>query len=153
MNWMQAVMDAKKTGAMYPGDHLQEGMTMNKQELIEKIAGKRYCSTDTVAMILESIDAEGWLHDPDQVPGRTITEGELSRKLANVPPYADNAVWLRAVLNALGITVVPDPEPTNAEKLAGLLSECMGDVHDDRQSIADFLDARGVKVSGGNDDH
>ena len=86
----------------------------------------------------------------DQVPGRTITESELSQKLANVPPYADEAVWLRAVLNALGVTVVPDPEPTNAEKWAKFLRK----VNPTSVMIDDYakaIDAAGVKAPGGDD--
>lgn len=46
----------------------------DKQELIKKIADGLFYNQDTVEVIADAIEAEGWLRDPDQVPGRTITE-------------------------------------------------------------------------------
>lgn len=53
-----------------------------------------------------------------------------------------------------GITVIPDPEPTNAQSIDGLLTEfthlnasCGGEWGD--HDLAEFLDARGVKAPEG----
>ena len=56
----------------------------------------------------------------DQVPGRTITESEYSTVVEWAKSYALNGWKGRTVLAEVGITVVPDPEPTNAEKLEQL---------------------------------
>ena len=61
-----------------------------------------------------------WLDtNPDQVPGRTITASEFDEAVescvtedATVPPHTFAA--------RLGVVCVPDPEPTNAEKLEQL---------------------------------
>lgn len=51
----------------------------------------------------------------DQVPGRTITESRLAEVLADENWTFTPTHYFR-VFSRLGITVVPDPEPTNAEK-------------------------------------
>ena len=65
-------------------------------------------------------DVLRWLdRHPEKVPGRTITAGEvgqwshLIRGDVETPSIID-------FLEALGITVVPDSKPTNAEKLEQL---------------------------------
>lgn len=100
--------------------------------------------------VLRCLDEYAAEH-PDQVPGRTIMESELSWRLANVPPYADKAVWLRAVLNILDITVVPDPEPTNAEKLADYVRQ-MDLAPMSPKECGKWLDEQGVKAPGGDDE-
>lgn len=87
---------------------------------------------------------------PDQVPGRTITESE-SKGLFDTARRGINH-W-PAALEFTGFTVVPDPEPTNAELIDELLAEfahlnasCGGEQGD--HDLAEFLDARGVKAGG-----
>ena len=61
-----------------------------------------------------------WLDEhPDRAPGRTITASEFDEAVescvtedATVPPHTFAA--------RLGVVCVPDPEPTNAEKLEQL---------------------------------
>lgn len=90
----------------------------------------------------------------DRVPGRTITASEFDEAVescitedATVPPHK--------FAERLGVVCVPDPEPTNAEKLAQL--------HDQytrfpvqhlpgNGSFADYLDHKGVKAPGGGDE-
>lgn len=134
---------------------------MNKQELIEKIADKHYCSTETAEMILASIDAEGWLRNPDQVPGRTITRSKYRDTLdraVKVSGYGDD--WERGFGTGLAVSgtkVVPDPEPTNAEKLEAALRTHFGPgaFTVECSSLSRFLDGVGVKApeAGGDDEH
>ena len=66
-------------------------------------------------------------------------------------------------LEALGITVVPDPEPTNAEKLeaklkAFALEVCVSEhqlelARSSAPELAAWLDEHGVKAPGTNNDH
>lgn len=89
---------------------------------------------------------------PDQVPGRTITESEYRHAMLAATDTEDFDA--EELLRRLGLTVVPDPDPTNAEKLAIYLG-----LHDldalTQAGVAEFaqqLDADGVKAPGGDDD-
>lgn len=94
-------------------------------------------------------DALRWLDEhPDQVPGRTITESDFCEAVDKAHAWTDEG-FARTVLNRLGITVIPDPKPTNAELLEQL--------HDQYRmfpaqhlpgngSLADYLDHKGVKA-------
>lgn len=92
-----------------------------------------------------------WLQmHPDQAPGRTITVSEISKAFGT-----EYVAWARLCLARIGVTVVPDPEPTNAQSLSKLLEEfaqlnasCGGEQGD--HDLAEFLDARGVRA--GSDD-
>lgn len=123
---------------------------MNKQELIEKIADKWINAEPIVNMI----DEMGWLRNPDQVPGRTITESDYSDISEWARNYRTRGHEGRAVLSNLGITVVPDPPSTNAERLGRLYREWISD-----KSIEDsfgvYLDRHGVRApeAGGDDEH
>lgn len=86
---------------------------------------------------------------PDQVPGRTMTESEISKAFGT-----EYVAWARLCLARIGITVVPDPEPTNAELLARDLDELNRDgflIHNrHKEMIANLLIERGwVKQAGG----
>lgn len=95
-----------------------------------------------------------WLQmHPDQVPGRTITVSEISKAFG--PEYV---AWARMCLARIGVTVVPDPEPTNAEKLAEAITNAahgvgIGSTTANIKTIAERLDEAGVKAPGGDDDH
>ena len=103
-----------------------------------------------------------WLDEhPDQVPGRTIAESELrvvaGRLFARWPDLGVFMGHLQRELSDLGITVVPDPEPTNAERLVEMIRGNGYDIrHNGNRSgsvaLALDLDARGVKAPGGDDD-
>ena len=56
----------------------------------------------------------------DQVPGRTITAGEVGRWSHLINGRYIETPSIIDFLEALGITVVPDSKPTNAEKLEQL---------------------------------
>lgn len=91
-----------------------------------------------------------WLDDhPDQVPGRTITKSEIEASVVHArqcASFTTNPVgFVRSALDILGITVVPDPEPTNAERLADVLREFWTPVEDPTE-FAELLDERGVKA-------
>ena len=96
-----------------------------------------------------------WLDaHPDQAPGRTITESEFK---AGFGIYSEP--WAREVLIGFGITVVPDPEPTNAEKIEQLLwsinKEHEGECLEGEAAVrawSEALDEAGVKAPGGDDD-
>ncbi len=111
---------------------------MSKQELARRIVRDMGYDYQTVRNIIDGIAFEGWLHDPDQVPGRTITESEISKAFG--PEYV---AWARMCLARIGITVVPDPEPTNAERLEAALLEAW-DGHRSMSDVADLLDLKGV---------
>lgn len=93
--------------------------------------------------------------NPGQVPGRTITESDYSDITEWARDYIDRGWEGRTVLADAGITIVPDPEPTNAELLAELIREIGYDIrHNGRLSgsnaLALDLDSRGVKAAGGS---
>lgn len=98
-----------------------------------------------VAMALHWLDEH-----PDQVPGRTITRSEYRDTLngaVKVSGYGDD--WERGFNTGLivsGMKVVPDPEPSNAELIQKAVDEW--EESGDRCSLADWLDARGVKAGG-----
>lgn len=73
----------------------------------------------------------------DQVPGRTITESEFQEVVRSHKSIRD-------LVKMLGITVTPDPEPTNAEKWVKFCSSKMGLDLDPWQ--ANVLDKAGVKA-------
>lgn len=101
-------------------------------------------------------DVLRWLDEhPDQVPGRTITESafleaceyeDQTHRASSPHTYAERVMF------ALGVTVVPDPEPTNTEKLKDLIWD-EGRVSGRRaQALAEYLDCLGVKAPGGDND-
>ena len=100
-------------------------------------------------------DTLKWLDEhPDRAPARTITESELIQ-LWQVTVEGRNIDDFAQELKDNGITVVPDPEPTNRDRLQGWLVEfaernasCGGERGD--CGLAEFLDAHGVKAPGGD---
>ena len=122
-------------------------------DLQHKLVNDVYAELGTISKhsqdVIDYLMRHGWIRTPaeaeaaarGEVSGRTITESELSRKLVNVPPYAHDAVWLRAVLYALGITVVP--EPADVEKITHLILENSSDM--DPKFIAEMLVENGVR--------
>ncbi|MGO3021937.1 MAG: hypothetical protein ACTIIH_01705 [Brevibacterium sp.] len=116
------------------------------REIFSDLRDKAGTARISVADVLEWLDEH-----PDQVPGRTITESEWSEYVNST-----NGKYLAGadLLEKAGITVVPDPEPTNAEKLASHVLRITDDLYiglsqDDIDKIAKWLDAQGVKVTGG----
>ena len=95
-----------------------------------------------------------WLQmHPGQVPGRTITEQQLIQ-LWQVTVEGRNIDDFAQELKDNGITVVPDPEPTNAEKLEALYDQWLeSDAPACRVSFHQFMDDAGVKAPGGDDEH
>lgn len=97
-----------------------------------------------------------WLdQNRDKVPGRTITESGC-HDLYHAAYYGAKA--FRGELEDQGFAFIADPEPTNAEKLTKLIREIGYDIrHNGNRSgpvaLALDLDARGVKASGGDDEH
>ena len=86
--------------------------------------------------------------NPDQAPGRTITESE-SKDLFSTARRG-LGYWPDA-LERTGITVAPDPEPepTEAEKLAKIISEYT--YNSEPQALAEALVRAGVRASGGGE--
>src|SRR5690625_6118304 len=66
-----------------------------------------------------------WLDENiDQVPGRTITESEFNWRTSLCSEL--EAYWFKVGYFAAGGNIVPDPEPTNAEKLDKIMEEWPG---------------------------
>lgn len=92
-----------------------------------------------------------WLDEhPEAVPSPpakpAITESEIAKAFG--PEYV---AWARMCLARIGITVAPDPEPTNVERLRALYMEW------EREgprtlAFAEWMDIRGVTAPGGEDD-
>lgn len=93
-----------------------------------------------------------WLdRNPDQVPGLTMPESEMEHKCATYGSAYETG------FRQAGGVVIPDPEPTNRDRLQGWLVEfaernasCGGERGD--CDLAEFLDAHGVKAPGGDDE-
>ena len=93
---------------------------------------------------------------PDEVPGRTITESEFRKLYLGVPPYKDYLSYAKALAMSLGITVVPDPEPTNAGKLEADIRALLQEPSQSfsiARDLAEKLDTAGwTKAPGGDDE-
>ena|SRR5699024_2549407 len=95
-----------------------------------------------------------WLDEnPELAPGRTITESEMDAKWDEAagigkPNFTST---VHRFTQLLGFDVIPDPEPTNAELIAGIIRNI-----DDWQSItspellAKYLNTAGVTVDKEN---
>lgn len=122
-------------------------MTEKYIDLHDEIADSIHWDA-TVADTLKWLDA-----NPDQAPGRTITASEFERIVEScetddytVPPHTFAA--------RLGVVCVPDPEPTNAEKLVEDLAGIYGAnlTWTAKVAISEALTERGwVKAPGGDD--
>ena len=95
-----------------------------------------------------------WLQmRPDRAPGQTITEQQLIQ-LWQVTVEGRNIDDFAQELKDNGITVVPDPEPTNAELLVEDLAGIYGAnlTWTAKIAISEALAERGwVKAPGGDD--
>lgn len=101
-------------------------------------------------------EALGWLdRNPDQLPSRkiTLTESEvevIGRDAINYfKPGGTWADWARAVFMSADFPIVPDPEPTNAERIKALLKQAPVQSID---AWATYLNDNGVKAPGGDDE-
>lgn len=83
---------------------------------------------------------DDWVPVPDQAPGRTITESEFHE---TADAHRNGGIGWQELSDGLGITVVPDPEPTNAEKLANVYREWYGG-DEVPTSLIRFMDQAGV---------
>ncbi|MFE1082465.1 hypothetical protein [Brevibacterium sediminis] len=89
-----------------------------------------------------------WLdRHPDQVPGRTITESRVKEKLLRRGIEFVNG-WPAAMIE-LGATVIPDPEPTNFERLEDLVDQWRKGPQ--YKTLTQYLDDCGVKAPGGDE--
>lgn len=88
-----------------------------------------------------------WLDEhPDQVPGQTITLGEVRSD-----PHYVTGDYQNGYVNgfvAAGGRVIPDPVPTNAEKLEQIIMRVDADRRGGYETFAGALDAAGVKAPG-----
>ena len=94
-----------------------------------------------------------WIdQNPDQVPGRTITESEMDAKWdeATGTGKPNLVSTVHRFTQLLGFDVIPDPELTNAEKLNELICQATGSTN--APLLADYLDEAGVRAPGGDDD-
>ena len=81
---------------------------------------------------------------PGQAPGRTITESQIAEAFGDEYHY-----WAKRRLSRIGITVVPDPEPTNADKATADL-ETWGIHRAKALELGPWLAGQGwVKAPGG----
>ena len=126
-------------------------------DLYETIADDMLIRPDEVSVsrcVLEWLDEH-----PDQVPGRTITASEFDEAVESCVTE-DATVPTHTFAARLGVVCVPDPEPTNAEKLEALLEG--GDINAQwglrgggvmfARELAHALDEAGVKAPGGDDE-
>lgn len=76
---------------------------------------------DSIPWAVSEHDADsGWRNDEEMVeggwvPGLVATETELINA-ATIRGYDEVGPDTRAVMARLGLTIIPDPEPTNADK-------------------------------------
>ena len=98
-------------------------------------------------------DTLKWLDEhPDQVPGRTITHSRVGKAMSG--RSWDYKAGVLAGLALADTKQVPDPEPTNAEKLEALYDQWLeSDAPACRVSFHQFMDDAGVKAPGGDDEH
>ena len=121
-------------------------MTEKYIDLEERIKRDRDLSLtglDRVTYTLRWLD-----RNPDQVPGRTITESDY-RELTD-SCSVNYQVGFSDGFFLAGGRIVPDPEPTNAERIEAILNSASPEAS--RKLLALFLDLQGVKAPGGNDD-
>ena len=129
-------------------------MTSKYIDLADRIGeGAEYSNTTSFCLGLEC--ALRWLDEhSDQAPGRTITESRY-RALTDSDPEEYRSGFSDGFFFAGGC-IVPDPEPTNAEKLAkeilASFNKCEFDFESSFEQLAKALDARGIKAPGGDDD-
>lgn len=95
-----------------------------------------------------------WLDEhPDQVPGRTITESEFHE---TADAHRNGGLGWEDLASRFGITVVPDPEPTNTELLEARLLDLLGVVeaigNTGVHNMAYELDRAGVKAPEADDE-
>ena len=105
--------------------------------------------------VLEWLDS-----NPDQAPGRTITRTECRDIIdgaVKVSGYGDD--WERGFYSGLSVAdtrVVPDPEPTDRQRLEELISREWGDSDDAQHITLAILKEFEVSVkapeAGGNDE-
>lgn len=81
----------------------------------------------------------------DQAPGRTITVGEMEHKCAT---YGSA---YKTGFEQAGGRIAPDPEPTNADRLADYVRQ-IGRTAMSAEECGKWLDEQGVKAPGGDDD-
>lgn len=103
----------------------------------------------------EDMAAGGWVPVPSSPAKPTITESKFEEEFGLFSRTDKRLMMGR--LDRLGITVVPDPEPTNAERLTRGLA-CALDGLDWQTGDLDFisnlteaLDAAGVTAPGGEE--
>lgn len=109
---------------------------MKYSDLAERIHAETRDSVylDEVREVLEWLD-----RNPDQVPGRTIAESEFHEA---ADAHRNGGIDWEDLAFRFGITVVPDPETTNAEKLANDLQE-WGMLRGTALSLAPWLVGQG----------
>lgn len=99
-----------------------------------------------------SMPREDWI----PVTGRTITESERDDWTSHMT--MGGLGGFDEALERLGFTVVPDPEPTNAEKLEPFVKQIIADVRlngynaESAAYWAGRFDVAGVKAPGGDDE-
>ena len=127
-------------------------MTSKYIDLTDRIGeGAEYSNTTSFRLGIEC--ALRWLDEHSaQVPVRTITKSELEDATREVWGYCARESDIR-FLAYFGILVVPDPEPepTNADILADFVRQLSRTVMS-AEECGKWLDERGVKALGGDDD-
>lgn len=90
-----------------------------------------------------------WLDEhPDQVPGRTMKKSDYQELMDGTS--LSYRVGFTDGFHMAGGSIAPDPEPTNAEKLNSIITEWGGFARD--PGFGEWLDSRGVKAPGGDDE-
>lgn len=133
----------------------------NNADLTKKLVNDIYSEVGTISKPThEAVDylmRHGWIRTPEeaeaamrgQAPGRTtITESQYSAATRYM--NAGDKATFDAGMNLAGALVVPNPEPTNAEKLQDAVDEW--EESGDRCSLADWLDRNGWTKVGDDDE-
>lgn len=129
-------------------------MTESYIDLESRIAEDERIDEWPQTAVLENI--LHWLEEHrGELPGRTVTAGKVGQKAHLINGSHIEMPTIIDFLEALGVTVVPDPEPTDAEKLRADIDAFYG------QSVAEladghglehFLSKRGWTKAGGDED-
>ena len=126
-------------------------MTNKYIDLTEEIwrADEGRTSFGSVSMVLAYLDEH-----PERVPGQTITESEMDAKWDEAagigkPNFTST---VHRFTQLLGFDVIPDPEPTNAEKATDDL-QMWGIARDKALELGPWLAGQGwTKAPGGDDE-
>lgn len=122
---------------------------MKYQDLSKTIRLERF--QGPITGLDEGTYALKWLDEhPEERPKKIVTEKEFEQAIAEIKELSLRDRY-RELLSRFGTTIVPDPVPTNFDRLKLLMIQAQdGGMSPD--SAAEWLDFNGVKAPGGSDE-